>query len=303
MLAELDGLGDFYLDAIARVRMNGRYTRGRVALVGDAGFGNTLGGFGTGLAVVGAYVLAGELAVAGGNHTVAYGRYDEIMRRYAKIAGTSNAGRFLAPKTAGGIRARNWFLGSRAFSLMGKYADNAASDIDLADYEALVKTPGKPRLRRLTASGRENGFPDIAPAGAARSGRATGIMRPRTRYHQEARENRTGRRLPHFVAASARPPTAPGPHETLGVVDCVDPRRSARRLGVRAPCPLPRAFAVPSVGLVGQAAVATVSWHSRGGVCGSTRPAPYGRSPYRPAGTKTRPPPRRRRLGALPGRP
>jgi 2-polyprenyl-6-methoxyphenol hydroxylase-like FAD-dependent oxidoreductase len=144
MLAELDQLDGFYLDAIAQVRMDGRYTSGRytagrVALVGDAGYGNTLGGFGTGLAVVGAYVLAGELAVADGDHETAYARYDEIMRRYAKIAGNTNTGRFLAPKTAVGIRARNWFLGSRAFSLMTKFGDKAANDIDLADYPALAQ--------------------------------------------------------------------------------------------------------------------------------------------------------------------
>jgi 2-polyprenyl-6-methoxyphenol hydroxylase-like FAD-dependent oxidoreductase len=138
MLAELDRLDDFYLDAIAQVRMNGRYTSGRVALVGDAGYGNTLGGFGTGLAVVGAYVLAGELAVADGDHIAAYARYDEIMRRYAKIAGNSNAGRFMAPRTAWGIRGRNWLLGSRAFGLMMKYGDKAANDIDLADYPTLA---------------------------------------------------------------------------------------------------------------------------------------------------------------------
>jgi 2-polyprenyl-6-methoxyphenol hydroxylase-like FAD-dependent oxidoreductase len=138
MLAELGGLDGFYLDAIAQVEMRGRYTAGRVALVGDAGYGNTLGGFGTGLAVVGAYVLAGELAMAGGDHTIAFARYDEIMRRYAKIAGNSNAGRFMAPRTAWGIRARNWFLGSRSFGLMMKIGNRAANDIDLADYPALV---------------------------------------------------------------------------------------------------------------------------------------------------------------------
>lgn len=138
MLAELPGLDDFYLDSMSQVRMKGQYTTGRIALVGDSAYGNTLGGVGTGLAVVGAYVLAGELAVAGGDHTVAYARYNEIMRRYAKIAGQSNAGRFLAPRTALGIRARNRFLGSRAFDLMLKYADNAANDIELQDYPSLV---------------------------------------------------------------------------------------------------------------------------------------------------------------------
>ena len=138
MLAELDRLDDFYLDAIAQVQMKGRHTSGRVALVGDAGYGNTLGGFGTGLAVVGAYVLAGELAAADGDHAAGYARYDEIMGRYVKVTGFSNVGRFMAPKTGWGIRGRNWLLGSRAFDLMMKYGDKAANDIDLADYATLV---------------------------------------------------------------------------------------------------------------------------------------------------------------------
>jgi hypothetical protein len=65
-------------------------------------------------------------------------RVDEIMLRYAKIAGNSDAGRFMAPKTAWGIRGRNWLLGSRAFGLMMRYGDKAANDIDLADYPALA---------------------------------------------------------------------------------------------------------------------------------------------------------------------
>ncbi|GAB2554115.1 FAD-dependent monooxygenase [Kribbella endophytica] len=138
MLDDMDGFDDFYLDSLSQVRLNGRYTKGRVALVGDSAYGNTLGGFGTGLAVVGAYVLAGELAVAQGNHVEAYAQYDEIMKRYAKIAGNSNAGRFLAPRTATGIKLRNWFVGSRMFQLMIKYADKAANDIDLRDYPVKV---------------------------------------------------------------------------------------------------------------------------------------------------------------------
>lgn len=138
MLAELPGLDDFYLDSISQVRMKGRYTKGRTALIGDSAYANTLGGFGTGLAIVGAYVLAGELAAAGGEHTGAFARYDEIMRRYAKIAGNSNTGRFLAPRTARGIAMRNWFFSSRAFALMEKFADRAATDNDLRDYPAEV---------------------------------------------------------------------------------------------------------------------------------------------------------------------
>ncbi|KAA8888072.1 FAD-dependent oxidoreductase [Nocardia colli] len=138
MLSEIADFNDFYLDSISQVRMQGAYTKGRVALVGDSAYGNTLAGFGTGLAVVGAYVIAGELAVADGDYTVAFARYNEIMQGYAKIMGNSNAGRFLAPKTGYGIKMRNWFLGSRMFTLMMKYADKAANDIDLQDYPALV---------------------------------------------------------------------------------------------------------------------------------------------------------------------
>ncbi|MEU1208046.1 FAD-dependent monooxygenase [Nocardia sp. NPDC005825] len=137
MLADLPHLDGFYLDSLSKVTMK-NFVSGRVALVGDAGYGNTLAGFGTGLAVVGAYVLAGELAVADGDHTVAFARYEDIMKRYLRKADDARPGPFLAPKTALGLRLRNWFLGSWAFDMMLKYADSAKNDIELLDYPALV---------------------------------------------------------------------------------------------------------------------------------------------------------------------
>ncbi|WP_026343370.1 FAD-dependent monooxygenase [Nocardia sp. BMG111209] len=137
MLAELPHLDGFYLDSLSKVTMRD-YTSGRIALLGDAAYGITLGGFGTGLAVVGAYVLAGELRTAAGDHTIAFPRYQEIMKRYTKLAGGSNPGPFLAPETALGLRFRNWFLGSRGMDLMSKYTDRAKNDIELRDYPALV---------------------------------------------------------------------------------------------------------------------------------------------------------------------
>ncbi|WP_245658876.1 FAD-dependent monooxygenase [Microtetraspora malaysiensis] len=130
---------DVYLDSISQVRID-HYSKGRVVLLGDSAYGNTLGGFGTGLAMVGAYVLAGELAEAGGNHQVAFRRYEEGFRDYAKIAKNGNAGRFLAPRTRRGIRARNWiFKAGFLFSLMMKMTDKYATDITLKDYRALVR--------------------------------------------------------------------------------------------------------------------------------------------------------------------
>jgi 2-polyprenyl-6-methoxyphenol hydroxylase-like FAD-dependent oxidoreductase len=137
MLAELPHLDGFYLDSIAKVSMK-HYVQGRVALVGDSAYGHTLAGFGTGLAIVGAYVLAGELALADGDHTVAFARYEEIMKRYTRKADDASPGRFLAPKTARGIRLRNWFLGSRGFTLMVKYGDSAKNDIDLKNYPEII---------------------------------------------------------------------------------------------------------------------------------------------------------------------
>ena len=62
------------------------------------------------------------------------------MKRYATIAGNTNAGRFLAPRKARGIRMRNWFVGSWMWGLMLKYGDNAANDIELRDYPMLVNS-------------------------------------------------------------------------------------------------------------------------------------------------------------------
>ncbi|MFB6838270.1 FAD-dependent monooxygenase [Streptomyces sp. NPDC056361] len=71
---------DFYLDSMSLVEMD-RWSKGRVVLLGDAAHcSSPASGQGTGLALTGAYVLAGELARAHGDHTVAFTRYEERMR-------------------------------------------------------------------------------------------------------------------------------------------------------------------------------------------------------------------------------
>jgi 2-polyprenyl-6-methoxyphenol hydroxylase-like FAD-dependent oxidoreductase len=134
LLAALRDADDVYLDSISRVAMDD-YSRGRVVLLGDAAYANTLGGFGTGLAVVGAYVLAGELHRAGGDHTVAFRRYTEAFRRYSGISKNGNAGGMMAPRTRTGLRLRNLML--RSSTLMNgmlRLSDKFATEIDLADY-------------------------------------------------------------------------------------------------------------------------------------------------------------------------
>jgi 2-polyprenyl-6-methoxyphenol hydroxylase-like FAD-dependent oxidoreductase len=136
IVAALPSASDFYLDSISRVEMD-HYAKGRVVLLGDAAYGNTLGGFGTGLAVVGAYVLAGELAAAGGDHRVAFRRYEEEFRGYAKVARKGNAGPFLAPPTQARITMRNQMFKRRLLlKSMLWMTDRFASNIDLKDYPA-----------------------------------------------------------------------------------------------------------------------------------------------------------------------
>ena len=128
---------DFYMDSISQIRME-KFTHGRVALLGDAGHGATIGGMGTGLGIVGSYVLAGELAAAGGDYRVAFPRYQELMKPYAWGA-MGDAGKFLAPKGKRAIMLRNQMvrLMSRrpVIKLIGRIDMKVASNIALKNYE------------------------------------------------------------------------------------------------------------------------------------------------------------------------
>ncbi len=134
MLEAALGASEFYLDGLARTTMTG-FTRDRFALLGDAGYANTLGGFGTGLALVGAYVLAGELVAARGNYAEAYAGYDRRMGPLTKIARRGNAGPFLAPPSPLRIRLRDLtFANPLLFKSMMRLTDRFATDDRLPDY-------------------------------------------------------------------------------------------------------------------------------------------------------------------------
>ena len=132
---------DFYFDSVSQVRM-GRWSAGRVTLVGDAGYcPSPLSGQGSSLALVGAYVLASELRAADGDHRDAFARYQQRMQdfveRNQQIA-TGNAKRFTPTSRRQiwlqnqGIRAlpympgKNWIL-----SLATRGVKEAANAITL----------------------------------------------------------------------------------------------------------------------------------------------------------------------------
>jgi 2-polyprenyl-6-methoxyphenol hydroxylase-like FAD-dependent oxidoreductase len=80
LLTELEQADDLYLDSISTIVMD-TWTRRRVTLVGDAGYspGPAVGG-GTSLAVVGAYILASELAASSGDHVRGLAAYEQALR-------------------------------------------------------------------------------------------------------------------------------------------------------------------------------------------------------------------------------
>jgi len=135
----LEGLWDteeLYFDSISRVDLQ-PWSAGRVTLVGDAACGATLGGMGTGTAIVAAYVLAGELAAAGGDHRAAFARYEQAVRGYAQGTqkGGDRTGKFLAPHTRLGMQLRNRLLGNRLLlHLMLKAGQQVSGKITLKDY-------------------------------------------------------------------------------------------------------------------------------------------------------------------------
>ena len=84
ILAHADDAPDFYLDQVAQVVMD-RWYDGRVGLLGDAAYSaSPMSGAGTGLALVGAYLLAGELAAADWDPAAGFAGYQERMRSYVE---------------------------------------------------------------------------------------------------------------------------------------------------------------------------------------------------------------------------
>ncbi|MGK4585736.1 FAD-dependent monooxygenase [Kitasatospora sp. HPMI-4] len=99
---------DFHFDSMGQVHLDS-WSRGRAVLLGDAGYCATpLTGLGTSLALVGAYVLAGELAAADGDHRAAFRAYDRVMRPYVDQAQELPPGgaKGYAPSSALAIRLR-----------------------------------------------------------------------------------------------------------------------------------------------------------------------------------------------------
>src|SRR4029453_9828467 len=75
---------DWYFDKAAQINMP-RWSQGRVVLVGDAAYcASPMSGQGTSLALIGPYVLAGELAATSGDCLRAFAEYENAMRPFVE---------------------------------------------------------------------------------------------------------------------------------------------------------------------------------------------------------------------------
>jgi 2-polyprenyl-6-methoxyphenol hydroxylase-like FAD-dependent oxidoreductase len=139
---------DLYFARNGFVRVDG-WSRGRAVLLGDAAYGGSVG-MGTSMALVGAYVLAGELGpaqrvLATGDRSApevaaAFGRYEDAMRAYvaANHKRDPNVDKGFAPLTRRGIWLRNQAIRLMTRlpgkSRMAGDLQRTANAITLADY-------------------------------------------------------------------------------------------------------------------------------------------------------------------------
>jgi 2-polyprenyl-6-methoxyphenol hydroxylase-like FAD-dependent oxidoreductase len=113
-----------YLDRVSQIQMD-RWTRGRIALIGDAAFCvSLLGGQGSALAMVAAYVLAGELKCAKGDHAAAFGRYQERLGALlvTKQKAAIHLAPFFAPPSKIGMFLRNQVMRLMAIPFFAELA-------------------------------------------------------------------------------------------------------------------------------------------------------------------------------------
>ncbi|WP_328394332.1 FAD-dependent monooxygenase [Nocardia sp. NBC_00416] len=131
---------DFYFDRTLQVEMD-TWSRDRTVLLGDAGYcASPMSGIGTSLALVGAYILAGELAAADGDHTRSYAAYEQKMRlfvdraqEFARSAGDGG----LMPDSHLQIRLRNQTIRMLRFlpkRLVRRGMEKVADTVELDEY-------------------------------------------------------------------------------------------------------------------------------------------------------------------------
>jgi 2-polyprenyl-6-methoxyphenol hydroxylase-like FAD-dependent oxidoreductase len=133
LLRTLDETDDVFVNTISRATVP-QWAVDRVALVGDAAGGTSIGGMGTGTAIVGAYVLAAELGKAPKDYAGALARYQARVEPYAASCSRNGetSGNFLAPGSATTLFLRNAMFNFPPIKAwMINLANESGADIEL----------------------------------------------------------------------------------------------------------------------------------------------------------------------------
>lgn len=86
LIADMMAADDFYAQRAIQVQAT-TWHKGRVVLLGDAGYGPTpLTGMGTSLALIGSTILAGSMGKYPGDLGKAFAEYEEILRPYVEMS-------------------------------------------------------------------------------------------------------------------------------------------------------------------------------------------------------------------------
>ena len=139
ILNALDDAPELYFDRVSQVRME-HWSRGRVALVGDAAYCvSLLAGQGSALAMTGAYILAGELAKAADQHDIAFANYEKRLRGFVetKQRGAVRLALAFAPETRLGLFFRNQVIRAAAIPGVARltFGRDIIDTLQLPDYQ------------------------------------------------------------------------------------------------------------------------------------------------------------------------
>jgi 2-polyprenyl-6-methoxyphenol hydroxylase-like FAD-dependent oxidoreductase len=136
----LDDIDDLYFDHVSQIRLD-HWSTGRVVLIGDsAACVSLLAGEGTGLAMIEAYVLAGELHRAGDDTTRGLLAYEQRLAAFLRRKQRTALGMrgFFAPRHALGLGTRNLIVRTMTIPHVDRIwvRRTLADNIDLPRYEA-----------------------------------------------------------------------------------------------------------------------------------------------------------------------
>lgn len=145
VLKGMEQADDFYMQKIAQVKAPS-WSKGRTALVGDAGYcPSPITGMGTTVALVGAYILAGELAQQPHDVRKAFEAYETRLKPFIEKAQklAPGAPSMANPQTQWGIRLLYSFLAFISWSgilkWMGASFNPPAKWIDLPEYRMALE--------------------------------------------------------------------------------------------------------------------------------------------------------------------